>query len=114
MGLLLKWLAGSIALFRAPYLIPGITVANFYTALIASFVLGILNVTIRPLLVLLTLPVNLLTFGLFRLVVNAFIFWFLSTIVKGLDVDGFVAAFLGSLFVAVILFAADKLLDKDE
>jgi len=114
MGIFLKWLIGSIALFVAPYLIPGITVANFYTALIASFVLGILNVTIRPLLILLTLPVNLLTFGLFRLVVNAVIFWFLSTIVKGLHIEGFVAAFLGALFVAVVLFVADKLFGREE
>ncbi|MBX4215443.1 phage holin family protein [Candidatus Parcubacteria bacterium] len=113
MKLIIKWLIGGAALFAAPYLIPGIAIANFYTALVASFVLGLLNITVRPVLKLLALPLNLITFGLFTLVINAGIFWFLSTIVKGLDIDGFMAAFLGSLFVSAVLFAVHLFIDRD-
>lgn len=113
MKLIFKWLILSGALLVAPYIIPGISISNFYSALVAVFVLGILHITIRPVLLLLTLPINLLTLGLFSLVVNAIIFWLLSTIVKGFQVDGFVAAFLGALFVSVVMFVADKIL-KDE
>ena len=109
MTLIYKWLAGSLALLSAPYLIPGITIANFYTALVAVFVLGILHITVRPVLLLLTLPINMFTLGLFSLVLNALIFWFLSTIVKGLQVDGFVSAFLGALFVSAVLFVTDRI-----
>lgn len=109
MNIIYKWLLASIALSFAPYIIPGITVANFYSALIAAFVLGILSITVKPILTLLTLPINLITFGLFTLVLNALIFWFLSTIIKGINIDGFVSAFLGSLFVSVVIFIADKL-----
>ena len=113
MNLVLKWLVSALALFGATYFIPGITVVSFYTALIAMIFLGVLNVTVRPILFLLTLPVNLVTFGLFSIILNALIFWFLSTIVKGLYIDGFIPALLGSLFVSVAIFIADKLLSKE-
>lgn len=113
MRLFAKWLAGSAALVAASYIIPGISVVNFYAALVAILVLGVLNITLRPILALLTLPINMLTLGLFMFVVNALIFWFLSTIVKGLEVDGFAAALLGSLFVSAVFFIADRVLHKD-
>ena len=113
MKIIIKWLIASGALLAAPYLIPGISVSNFYVALVATLILGVLSVTVKPLLVLLTLPINMLTLGLFTLVINAAIFWFLATVVKGLDIDGFVAALLGSLFVSAVLFIANKVLDRD-
>lgn len=113
MKLILKWLIGSAALFATPYLIPGIAIADFYTALSAVFVFGVLSVTLRPALGLLTLPINLLTFGLFSFVLNAFIFWLLSTIVKGFEVNGFISALLGSLFVSAVLAVADFVLHHD-
>lgn len=113
MRIIIKWVIASGALLVAPYIIPGISVSNFYSAIAAVFVLGILHITIRPILLVLTLPINLLTLGLFSLVINAIIFWLLSIIVKGFQVDGFVAAFLGALFVSAVMFVADKIL-RDE
>ncbi|MEK7581995.1 MAG: phage holin family protein [Patescibacteria group bacterium] len=113
MILIFKWFISAIAIFAATYFIPGISVLNFYTALIASFLLGILNITIRPILYLLTLPINLITFGLFSIVLNALIFWFLSAIVKGLQIEGFIPALLGSIFVFAVMFIADKVLNSE-
>ncbi|HWQ99813.1 MAG TPA: phage holin family protein [Candidatus Methylomirabilis sp.] len=97
MRLLLRWAISAFAIFLVPYIVPGVTIRNFWTALVAALVIGLINVVIRPVLVLLTLPVNLLTLGLFTLVINAILFWLASTIVKGFEVQGFTAAFLGAL-----------------
>lgn len=97
MRLLLRWAISAFAIFLVPYIVPGVTVRNFWTALVAALVIGLINIVIRPILVLLTLPVNILTLGLFTLVINAVLFWFTSTIVKGFEVSGFTAAFLGAL-----------------
>ena len=85
----------------AYYLVPGIHVSSFYTALLAAVLLGLINAIIKPLLLILTLPVNILTLGLFTLVINAFLFWFASSIVKGFTVDNFTAAFWGALFMSI-------------
>ncbi|MEK7558655.1 MAG: phage holin family protein [Patescibacteria group bacterium] len=113
MAIIFKWFISAGAIFGAAYFIPGILVLNFYTALVASLLLGVLNITVRPILYLLTLPVNLVTFGLFSIVLNALIFWLLSTVVKGFQVDGFIAALLGSLFVSTVTFIADKALTSE-
>lgn len=113
MKIILKWFIAAVSIFGAAYFIPGISVVSFYTALIASFILGVLNITIRPVLYILTLPVNLVTFGLFSIVINAAVFWFLSTIVKGIEVSGFIAALLGSIFVSAVMFLSDKILSRD-
>ncbi len=84
------------------YIVPGISVKNFYSALLAALVLGLVNAVIRPLIILLTLPVNILTLGLFTLVINALMLWFVASIVKGFDVKNFVAAFLGALVLWVV------------
>jgi len=97
MKLLIRWLISAAAIFAVPYIVPGVTVANIYTAIIAAAIIGLINVLIRPVLLLLTLPITVLTLGLFTLVINALLFWFASTIVKGFNVEGFVAAFLGAL-----------------
>lgn len=114
MRLLLKWIIAALAIFAAAYFVPGIHVASFITAFIVALVLGILSVTIKPVVKLITLPINLLTLGLFSLVVNALFFWLVGTIIKGFTVDGFVAAFLGSLVVSVVNFIGDKLIDKED
>jgi len=113
MTVIFKWLIAAASIFGAAYFIPGISVVSFYSALIASLVLGVLNITVKPILYLLTLPVNMVTFGLFSIVINAVIFWFLSTIVKGIEISGFTAALLGSLFVSAVMFVADKILSRD-
>ena len=97
MRLLLRWvlLAGALLLVAEVY--GGVSVASFPSALAAALVLGLLNTLVRPLLVLLTLPVTLLTLGLFLFVINAALFWAAASMLTGLHVDGFGAALVGSL-----------------
>ncbi len=110
MYLLLRWLINALALLLVANVVPGISVTSFYAALIAALVLGIANAVIRPLLLLLTLPINILTLGLFTFVINALLFWFASSIVKGFNVSGFGAAFFGALVLWLISWATNALL----
>jgi len=91
-----------LAIFAIAYFLPGIGVSGIYAAFIAALILGIINAILRPLLVLLTLPINVITLGLFTLVINALLFWFASTIVKGFEVADFKAAFLGALIMWLV------------
>jgi len=112
MGLLIRWLIYAVAIMILTYIVPGISVKNFYSALIAALVLGLVNAVIRPLLILLTLPVNILTLGLFTLVINALMLWFVASIVKGFDVKNFVAAFLGALVLLVVGWIINAFITK--
>jgi putative membrane protein len=102
MTLLLVWLLNAVALLVVAYLLPGITVASFGSALIAALVLGLLNMLVKPLLVLLTLPITILTLGLFLIVLNALLFWFAGSILKGFQVNGFWWAVIGALLYSLI------------
>jgi putative membrane protein len=97
MYLILRWLISALSVIVTAYVVPGVSVANFWTALVAALIIGLINALIRPLILLLTLPVNILTLGLFTLVINALMFWLASSIVKGFDVANFQAAFFGAL-----------------
>ena len=100
--LLLIWLLNAVALLAVAYLLPGIAVASFGSALIAALVLGLLNTIIKPILVFLTLPITILTLGLFLLVINALVFWFAGSILSGFKVNGFWWAMIGALLYTVI------------
>jgi putative membrane protein len=114
MRLLLSWLINAAALMALPYLMHSVSVTNVGTALIAALVLGLVNTLIRPLLVLLTLPVTVLSMGLFILVINALLFWMVSTWVEGFEVAGFWSAFLAAILYSVISWALSTLLlNKD-
>jgi len=113
MKLLLRWMASTATLMALANYLTGITVDNFYNALVAALILGLVNALIRPLLFLLTLPVTILTLGLFTLVINACLFWFVSTVVQGFEVAGFMPAFLGALGMSVVSFTVNYLL-KDK
>lgn len=102
MHLLLRWLISALSVMAAAYIVPGVRIANGWTALVAALVIGLVNALIRPLILLLTLPVNILTLGLFTLVINALMFWFASSIVKGFDVTNFQAAFFGALVYWIV------------
>ena len=112
MTLLLSWLVNTVALIAVAYLMPSIRVSDFITALIAALVLGLVNAVIRPVLVLLTLPVTLLTLGLFILVINGLLFWAVGSFVKGFVVDGFWAGFLGAIVYSLISWLLSALLLK--
>lgn len=99
--ILIGWLIGALSIMLVGYL-PGIHVTGLWAALIAALVLGFLNALLRPIIILLTLPVNTLTLGLFTLVINAGIFLLASSIVKGFTVDGFGPAFVGAIVLWLI------------
>jgi putative membrane protein len=101
MKILARLLVIILALLLVAQYVPGIEVDGFYTALIVAVILGILNLTIRPILFVLTLPITLLTLGLFSFVLNALLFWFVASFVQGFVVEGFVSAFIGAFLVSV-------------
>ncbi|MCZ4328915.1 phage holin family protein [Castellaniella denitrificans] len=110
MMLLLVWILNAVALLVVAYILPGITVASFGSALIAALVLGLLNTVIKPLLILLTLPLTIVTLGLFLLVLNALVFWFAGSILKGFQVDGFWWAVIGAIVYSLVSTALAGLL----
>ena len=110
MSLLLVWVINAVALLAVAYLIPSIHVASFWAALIAALVLGLVNTLVRPVLVILTLPVTLLTLGVFILVINALLFWFVGSILQGFQVASFGSAFFGALLYSLISFLLSWLL----
>lgn len=116
MKILIKWLLSATALLCVAYIYPGVVVGSFGAAMLAAFVIGLFNMVLRPVLVLLTLPVTLITLGLFLFVINALMFWAASGVLEGFYVRGFGAALLGSLiysaFGLVIDSAVERLLFK--
>ena len=112
MKLILKWLLSATALLAVAYLYSGVVVTSFTGALIAAAVLGALNAVVRPILVLLTLPVTVVTLGLFLFVINALMFWAAASLVSGLNVRGFGAALIGSLIYSVLQLAIDFVLEQ--
>ena len=102
MRLLGRWLLTSLAILIVPYFVGGVQVNGLGTALVAAFLLGILNVTVKPLLILFTLPLTLVTFGFFLLVVNALVFQLAGSLLPGLHVASFGSAFLASLVVSLV------------
>jgi len=112
MKLIVKWLCSAAALLAVAYLYSGVTVTSFPAALLAAAVLGALNIVVRPVLVLLTLPVTLVTLGLFLFVINALMFWIAASLLSGLQVTGFVAALIGSLIYSMLQLAIEFLLER--
>jgi len=112
MRLLLIWLMNSLALLALPYVFPWVNVDSFAAALIAALTLGLINTLIRPLLVLLTLPVTLLTLGLFIFVINGLLFWWVGSFVSGFRVDGFWAGVFGAMVYSLISWLLSSLLPK--
>jgi putative membrane protein len=113
MRLILRWLISALALLALPYVVSGIELKSFYIALIAAVILGLVNAVIRPILILLTLPVTVLTLGLFILVINGLLFWFVGSFVAGFHVSGFWAGFFGAILYSLITWAVNALLLDD-
>jgi len=112
MNMFLRWLLGAVSIMLVGYLVPGIHVTGLWAALLAALVLGILNALLRPILLILTLPVTILTLGLFSLIINAGIFILVSTIVKGFTVDTFSAALIGSILLWLINWGFSSITKK--
>lgn len=102
MEILINWLISALAVFASAYVLPGVAVSGFWAAMVVALALGIVNALIRPLLLLLTLPLNLLTLGLFTFVINAFLVLLVANLVPGFKVDGFWYALLYSLVLSIV------------
>lgn len=109
MNIIINWLLTTLVIMVAAYLLPGIHVANFFTALAIALVLGVLNAFVRPLLIILTLPLTIVTLGLFLLVINALLILLTSYIVPGFVVDGFWWAVLFSILVSLISLLTSRI-----
>lgn len=109
---LLRVLLNALAVMLVAYLVPGVSVHSFPAAFLAAIVLGLINAVLRPILYFLSLPITLLTLGLFTLFVNAFLFWFASKFVPGFSVSGFGAAFWGALVFWIVSWATNSLIIK--
>ena len=114
MRLVLTWIINAAALFAVPYLMHSVDVTSVGAALVAALVLGLVNTLVRPLLLLLTLPVTVLSLGLFIFIINGFMFWLVAKVVDGFHVDSFGSAILGALLYSVISWALSTLLLKDK
>jgi putative membrane protein len=110
MKLLLVWLINAAALFALPYIFDSIKVESFYTALIVALILGLINTLIRPILLVLTLPITILTLGLFIFVLNGLLLWFVASFVQGFTIAGFWPAVFGAIVYSLISWAASALL----
>ena len=107
MKLILTWLLAACALLMVTYVYPGVDVRSFPSALIAAAVIGLFNMLLRPVLVVLTLPVTVVTLGLFLFVINALLFWAAASVLDGFYVAGFWAALLGSVIYSVLMLAVN-------
>ncbi len=102
MVLLIRWIFFTLAILFVAWLVPGIFVENFQSAMLVTVIMALINIFIRPLIVFITLPINILTLGLFGLVVNALLFMLAGYVAPGFYVDGFLAAFLGSVVLSFL------------
>ncbi len=109
--ILLRWFITTLAIFALPYFVSGITVNSILTAVIVAACLAFLNMIVKPVITLLTLPINILTLGLFSLVINGAFFWFVAQIIQGFAVSGFKAALIGAFVISVINWIVGKFVD---
>lgn len=114
MRLLLKWLIMAASIIIAAYFIPGVRVGSFLSALWVALFLGIVNILIRPILILITLPINILTLGLFTFVINAALILLASSVIKGFEVAGFWWALLYSIVLSVVNSLLNLILPKKD
>jgi putative membrane protein len=112
MKLIVKWLLSAAALLAVAHFYSGVEVKTFTAALIAAVVIGLLNTFIRPVLVILTLPVTVLTLGLFMFIINALMFWAAASLLDGFHVNGFVAALIGSVLYSLMGIVIESALER--
>jgi putative membrane protein len=111
---MLLWILNAVALLAVTYLMPSIQVSGFGTALVAALVLGFINTLVRPVLAILTLPITVLTLGIFYLVLNGLLFWLASALLPGFDVAGFGSALIGAILYGVITWALSALIPNSK
>ena len=109
LNILLRWVVFALAIMLVAWIIPGISIESFYSALIAGVVIALINAFIKPLIQFISIPINFLTLGLFTFVINALLFLLAGAITPGLEIDGFLSALLGSLLLSVIALGISKI-----
>ena len=109
MKIIIQWIILSLAVLAVAYLIPDVTTDSLLVTVIVGAFLTIINRIIKPIIKIVTLPINIITFGLFSFVVNGFLLWFLAQIIPGFTVATFVAAIIGALIVSVLNWIGDKI-----
>ncbi|MDD5008775.1 MAG: phage holin family protein [Syntrophorhabdaceae bacterium] len=109
MVLIIKWLLMATSVMIAAYLIPGVTINSFFSALFVALFLGIINILIRPVLILITLPINILTLGLFTFAINAILVLLASSVIKGFEVGGFWTAMFFSIVLSIVNYVLNGL-----
>lgn len=109
MNLIIRWLLATVAIVFTSYLLPGVMLKGFWTAVILALVLGLINMVIKPILLILTLPINLLTLGLFTLIINALMIMLAAKIVDGFSVASFWTALFFSVILSIVSFFLNKL-----
>ena len=112
MLILARLLISSAALLALAELLPGIVIDGWYAAIITALFLGLINAIIRPIVIFLTFPITVVTLGLFTFVVNALLFWFVSTFVQGFHVENFWSAFLGALIMSIVGSIVNAIIKK--
>lgn len=109
MSIIIKWLLMVLAIFISAYFIPGVAIASFWSALWLALFLGVVNILVKPILILITLPINILTLGLFTFVINALLILLASSVIKGFSVSGFFVAMLFSIVLSVVSYLLNAL-----
>lgn len=112
--ILAKWFIVTLAILFTAKIVPGIYVESLYIALIIAVLLALLNLFVRPIIIILTLPINIITLGLFIFVINGFLFWFVSTFVEGFQVQTFFYGLIGAILVSVFSWLGNVLISKIE
>lgn len=107
--MLIQWVLFALALLFTAWIVPGISLAGFAAAMWAAVVIGLVNIFIRPILLILTLPINILTLGLFTFVINALMLWLVSKLVPGFSIDGFLSALFGSIIISILSIFINRL-----
>ena len=111
-GIFLRWLILTGAIIIASYLLDGIRVSSFFSAFFAAAMLGLLNAFFRPIVIILTLPINILSFGLFTFLINAFMLKMASGVIPGFDVSGFWSALFGSLLISLVSWVLSSFINE--
>lgn len=102
MYLFLRWVGFALVIMFISWVVPGISVESFFSALLVAVIIALINVFVKPALLLITLPINIVTLGLFTLIINALLFMFAGYIAPGFEVDGFLSAFIGALLLSIL------------
>lgn len=113
MMLILRWIINALALLLVTQLVAGFEVESFYFALIAALILGLINAVIRPIILVLTFPLTIITLGLFTFVINALLIWFASTFLQGFSVEGFLPALAAAIILWAVSMVTNWMLERD-